>query len=55
MASKSVFTNPLPGDRMARRLVLDINRNVELVINEYDEATATNDPNQIQQVNQNVA
>ena len=39
---------------MARRLVLDINRNVELVINEYDEATATNDPNQIQQVNQNL-
>ena len=54
MASKSVFTDPPPGDRMARRLVLDINRNVEFVINEYDEATATNDPAQIQRVNQNL-
>ena len=54
MATKSVFTDPVPGDRTARRLVLDINRNVELVINEYDEATATNDPVQIRQVNQNL-
>ena len=39
---------------MARRLILDINRNVESLINEYDEAIAINDPAQIQRVNENM-
>ena len=52
MASKSVFTGPAPGDRFARRLLLDIIRNVEFFINDRDEAIAANDPVLIQQVNQ---
>ena len=52
MATKSVFTDPTPGDRLARRLVLDLNRDVEFFINDRDEAIAANDPALIQQVNQ---
>ena len=52
MASKSVFTGPAPGDRFARRLILDINRNAEFFTNDRDAAIAANDPVLIQQVNQ---
>ena len=52
MASKSVFTGPVPGDRFARRLILDINRNAEFFTNDRDAAIAANDPVLIQQVNQ---
>ena len=52
MASKLVFTGPAPGDRFARRLILDINRNAEFFTNDRDAAIAANDPVLIQQVNQ---
>ena len=52
MTSKSVFANPLPGDRLARRLVLEINRIVDIFMPDREEAVESNDPRLIQQVNQ---
>ena len=52
MASKSVFTGPAPGDRTARRLIQEINRTVDLFMNDHESAVGSNDQRLIQHVNQ---
>ena len=52
MASKSVFADPVPGDRMARRLIQEINRTVDLFMNDHERAVGSNDQPLIQHVNQ---
>ena len=52
MASKSVFAEPAPGDRTARRLIQEINRTVDLFMNDHEKAVGSNDQRLVQHVNQ---
>ena len=52
MATKSVFTGPAPGDRTARRLIQEINRTVDLFMNDHEKAVGSDDQRLIQHVNQ---
>ena len=52
MTSKSVFADPLPGDRSARRLIVEINRNIDIFLNEHEDAIRSRNPRLIRQANQ---
>ena len=52
MAAKSPYSDPLPGDRFARRLITEINRNIGTFPTDHGEAVDLNDQRLIQEVNQ---
>ena len=52
MTAKSPYSDPLPGDRFARRLIGEINRNIGPFPTDHGEAIDLNDKRLIQEVNQ---
>ena len=52
MAAKSPYSDPLPGDRFARQLITEINRNIGTFPTDHGEAVDLNDQRLIQEVNQ---
>ena len=52
MTAKSLYSDPLPGDRFARRLIGEINRNIGPFPTDHGEAVDLNDQRLIQEVNQ---
>ena len=52
MTAKSPYSDPLPGDRFARRLVAEINRSIGSFLPERDDAIDSHDERLIRQANQ---
>ena len=52
MTSKLPYSDPLPDDRFARRLIGEINRTVGVYITEHDNAVESNDERLLRQANQ---
>ena len=52
MTAKAPYSDPLPGDRFARRLITEINRNIGASPTDHGEAVDLNDQRLIQEVNQ---
>ena len=52
MAAKSPYSDPLPGDRFAPRLITEIIRNIGTFPTDHGDAVDLNDQRLIQEVNQ---